>query len=159
MNPAETTPLNARALHFRWQGHTYDGCYLTCTWRNFAFSGATKTPLLRVMPAFVSDRQPSERAYAIARHARFALAAAVVVWFSQVRAAVPLLAPALLLYALVGFARCLPRFTAGTRTRVLTRFGDQLTAIPHLPALEGARQRFEEGLLAAVRAASEEDDA
>ncbi|MBV9657171.1 MAG: hypothetical protein JO295_03580 [Verrucomicrobia bacterium] len=163
MPPTGTTPLNTGALHFRWRQHVYDLSYderhLTVTWSNRCYSGTTKTPLWRVMEAFVTDRQPSERALAIARSSRWALAAGVIVWFSQVRAVLPLLAPALLLFGMVGFVRCARLLYPVRCTRVLTRYGEELAAIPHLPALENSRVRFEEGLLAAVRASSEDEAA
>ena len=161
MSQTDTPPLNARALHFRWRGHTYDLSYseryLTCTWANRCYSGTTKTALWRVEREFITDRQPPERVLALARHGRWMFAAGIIVWFSQVRALIPLLAPALLLFALVSFARCVWLLYPVPCTRILGRYGEQLAAIPHLPALESARRRFEEGLQAALRAASEDD--
>src|ERR1039458_8516627 len=95
-------PLNARSLSYRWDGYDYrlqlDPEHLTVEWKSPAYSRVSKTALRDLKPELAVEQRVSEDGRKCGRLALACFAASVVVWFSDIRPHVPLLAPALLLF-------------------------------------------------------------
>ncbi len=102
MGAFDDIPLNARSLSFRWEGYDHklqlDPEHLTVEWKSPAYSRVIKTALRDLKPELVVEQWVSEAGRKSGRLATACLAAAVVVWFSDIRPHVPLLVPALLLF-------------------------------------------------------------
>src|SRR4051812_6544005 len=96
---SEIVPLNARSLSFKRDGKLctleFDGEYLTCSYQDFPELQITKTPLWRIMPELINDRSIPASARRFGRIASCSLVGGIVVFFSDIRTRVPLLAPAL----------------------------------------------------------------
>jgi hypothetical protein len=150
-------PLNARSLHFRWQRGTHDISFdshvLTYKHTRFGHSSTTKTALDRLMDEFVVDTPTDSRLQYYARRLRYSLALAAIVHFSEIPRFVPYLAPALLAYAVIMLFRGLPFSWPRQQTRVITSYSEPIVSIPHLPKIDGTRQRFEEQLSTAIKSA------
>ena len=156
-------PLNGRNLRFRWLRRThdisFDAEFLTVTETRFYRQRTTaRTALWRLMAEFVVDMQRDYRSDYYGRRFRYSLAAAAVIYFSDIPRFVPYLAPALAAYALIMFYRGWPYQWPRQQTRVLTTYSEQIVSIPHLKALEGQRERFEEQLRTAIKAAKAAED-
>lgn len=99
----DTTPLNARSLSYRWNRRRYtiqfDDQYLTIRSDLPAYR-ISRTPLWQLAPELGVDRWRPNSVYAHGKEARYLLAGATVVFFSDISTRVPLLAPILLLLAL-----------------------------------------------------------
>jgi hypothetical protein len=147
-------PLAAGNLKFRWRFLNYelslDERFLTVTVGVRGSPTTSKTRLSDLLEEFVVDAPVSPAYRYNASRFIYSLLAAVVVQFSRIPAFVPLLAPALFVLALFYSLRCLPHILPVQQTRVLNYYGAQIAAVPHLPELEGARQRFEERLRDAI---------
>ena len=97
-------PLNARSLSYRWDGYDYtlriDDEHLTVEWQSPGDSRVTRTPLRYLKPELPIERWVSFPARQSGRLGVCLLVAAVIVYFSDIRVHVPLLALALLLFGL-----------------------------------------------------------
>ncbi len=158
MNEAESNiPLNARSLHFRWRGWTFDFSFddefLTSTWTSCGNTEISRTPLRRLMDDFVVDTPRSATLLKQARRFRYAVVLGLVVQFSEIPSHVPFLAPALFVFAAYCLLKGGRHLGLTEQTRVLTNYGEQIIAIPHLTALEASRSRFEEQLRIAIQSA------
>ena len=76
----------------------FDEEYLHYNWQSPAYAKSSKTPLRALKPELSVQRWVSEGVRKSFVFGLYLLAAAVVVYFSDIRTHVPLLAPALLLF-------------------------------------------------------------
>jgi hypothetical protein len=157
MEAFDDIPLNARSLSFRWDGYDYklqlDPEHLTVEWKSPAYSSVNKTALRDLKPELAVQQWVSEGGRKSVRLGSACLVAALVVWFSNIRPHVPLLAPALLLFGVqyvYWFVRAVfPR----NRTTVRTQNENVIVSIPHFERLAAQRRSFEESLLRMVKQA------
>ena len=158
----DTIPLNARSLSYRWNGRRYtiqfDDEHLTVKSDSPAYRIA-KTPLWHLAPEFVVDNWWPNSVYANAKETRYLYAGAIVVFFSDISTQIPLLAPALLLLALLSSYRILRACWPLNKTRLFTEDDEQFTVIPHHRSQEAQRKAFEEALIRAIQKARDEYNA
>jgi hypothetical protein len=154
---SEIVPLNARSLSFKRAGQRctleFDSEYLTHSFQDKPAFYISKTPLWRIMPELLVDRSIPESAWKHGRISRYSLAAAVVVYFSDIRAYVPLLVPALLLCALYSTYRGVRMVYPPQKTKIVSDWGDEIAVIPHHENIATNRKAFESALMEAVREA------
>jgi hypothetical protein len=150
-------PLNARSLSYRWDGYDYrlqlDPEHLTVEWKSPAYSRVSKTALRDLKPELAVEQWVSEDGRKCGRLVLACFAASVVVWFSDIRPHVPLLAPALLLFGVQymywGIRAIYPR----NRTIVRAQNESPVVSIPHFERLASQRRAFEDSLLRMVKRA------
>lgn len=152
---SEIIPLTARSLSYKRAGNRYslefDDEYLTSSFRNGPVMQVTKTPLWRIMPELLVDSSIPESSIRYNRRFRYSLILGIVVYFSEIRVHIPLLAPVLFLYAAFSGYRFLRSVLPMEKTKVVTEWGEEIAVIPHHKQLADQRKRFEEGLMEAVR--------
>jgi hypothetical protein len=150
-------PLNARSLSYRWDGWDYrlqlDPEHLIVECKSPAYSHVSKTALRDLKAELQVEQWVSEGGRKCTRLSIACLAASVVVWFSDIRPHVPLLAPALLLFGLQylywSFRAIYPR----NRTTVRAQNEHHVVSIPHFERLGAQRRAFEDSLLRMVKQA------
>jgi hypothetical protein len=154
---SEIVPLNARSLSFKRDGKRctleFDDEYLTCSFHDWPAFHTTKTPLWRIMPDFVIDRSVPDSSRRYGQIARYSFVASVVVYFSDIRVHVPLLAPALFLCAAYSLYRVFRGVSPPEKTKIVSEWGDEIAVIPHHEHIATQRARFQEALLESVREA------
>ncbi len=152
-----TIPLNARSIAFSVAGQPcaleFEDEYLTCSLHDGPTFSVTRTPLRRIMPDLVVDRSLPRAYQSYGSVARFSLAGGVIVWFSDLRPHVPLLAPALFLCTAYSVYRIVRAISPLEKSKVLSEWGEEIAIIPHHDVIADQRQSFEEALVRAVREA------
>ncbi|MEL7296675.1 MAG: hypothetical protein AAGJ86_03375 [Pseudomonadota bacterium] len=155
-------PTNVRALRaprreirFAWQlGHytlSYDDTTLHVEWQVNRKKRVTRHDLLLLSPLFIEDGTSLENLAPELKQTAIWLGSAVIVWFSEIRPAVPLLAPALFAIGLVAAFRLAMAYTErGARTVICESGGDEIIDIPHAKVDEDQRLGFETGLRQAI---------
>ena len=163
MGSFDDIPLNARSLSFRWDGYDYrlqlDPEYLTVEWNSPAYWRVSKTALRDLKPELAVEQWVSEGGRKSGRWAIACLAAVVVVWFSDIRPHVPLLAPALLLFGVQYIYWSIRAVFPRNRTMVRTQSESHVVCIPHFGRLAAQRRAFEDSLLRMVKQVSGDDHA
>ena len=119
----------------------------------------TKTTLRDLKPELAVEQWVPEGTRKGGRLAAGSLAAAVIVWFSDMRPHVPLLAPALLLFGLLNIYWSMRAVFPRDRTVVRAQNESFIVSIPHLPRLAAQRRSFEDSLLRMVKEARGDDHA
>ena len=154
---SEIVPLNARSLSFKRDEKRcsleFDSEYLTCSFHDWPALHTTKTPLWRIMPDFIIDRSVPDSSRRYGRIARYSFVASIVVYFSDIRIHVPLLAPALLLSAAYSMYRVFRGVSPPEETKIVSDWGDEIVVIPHYEHIAVQRKGFEDALLETVREA------
>ncbi|MFK8053154.1 MAG: hypothetical protein AB8F65_09295 [Woeseiaceae bacterium] len=144
-----------REIAFAWQlgRYTlrYDETTLHVEWQINNKKRVTRHDLLLLSPLFVEDGTSLENLAPEIRQTGAWLAAAIIVWFSVVREAVPLLAPALGLMTLFSAGQLWMAVSArGARTIICESGGDEVIDIPHAKTDDDQRLGFETGLKKAI---------
>lgn len=151
---SDIVPLNARNLSFKIDGNRcnleFDGEYLTCTVHARPAFQTTKTPLWRIMPELLTDRSIPDSSRRHGRIGRYSFLSSIVVYFSDIRLHVPLLAPTLLLLSVYSLYRGFRAVYPSLRTKIVSEWGDEIAVIPHHEDMDAQRKRFEDTLLEAV---------
>ena len=162
MTTVDDIPLNARSLAFKW-GYirytlSFDAEHLTVDCQSATYSMSSKTPLRELRPELRRQRWIPETAPRLGREARYLVLVAVIVYFSDIHAHVPLLAPVSLALGLfLGYEavrRALP-----LQKTIIDSDTEVVVTIPHFRRLESARSAFEDALVRIIQRAREEDDA
>ena len=163
MGTFDDIPLNARSLSYRWDGYDYrlqlDPEHLTVEWKSPAYSHVSKAALSDLKPDLAVEHWVSEGGRKSGRLAIACLAAAVVVWFSDIRAHVPLLVPALLLLGVQNMYWAIRAVVPRNRTMVRAQNESHIVSIPHFKRLAAQRRAFEDSLLRMVKQARGDDHA
>jgi len=105
------------------------------------------------MPDFIIDRSVPDSSRRYGRIARYSFVASIVVYFSDIRIHVPLLAPALLLSAAYSMYRVFRGVSPPEKTKIVSEWGDEIVVIPHYEHIAVQRKGFEDALLETVREA------
>lgn len=159
---SEIVPLNARSLAYRSLGQRctldFDEEYLTCSFHDHPALTITKTPLWRIMPELLVDRSLAPSFRSCGSVVRYSLAGGVIVWFSDIRPHVPLLAPVLFLCAAHSLYLIFRGAFPLEKTKVVSEWGEEIAVIPHHEEIATRRKSFEEALLRAVREARRKHD-
>ncbi|MBI5384583.1 MAG: hypothetical protein HZA90_07820 [Verrucomicrobia bacterium] len=154
---SETVPLNARSLTFKRNGKRcileFDSEYLTCSFHDWPAVHITKTPLWRIMPDLIIDRSVPDFSRRYGQVARYTFLASIVVYFSDIRTHVPLLAPALLLCAAYSMYWNFRGVYPPEKTKIVSEWGEEIAVIPHYEHIAEQRKGFEDALLETVREA------
>jgi hypothetical protein len=166
MNPesgmSEIVQMNAQSLTYKIDGHRctleFDEDYLTCSRVDRASLIVTKTHLWRIMPELLVDRSVPESSRDYGRVSRYSLLAGVIVWFSEIRLHVPLLAPVLFGCAAYSLYRVLRAIWPLEKTKIMTDYAEELAVIPHHQEMTNRRKSFEEALLKAIRECRQKRD-
>ena len=152
-------PLNAprREITFDWQlgRYTlrYDDATLAVEWAINGRRRVSRHDLLLLSPLFIEDSIRLDTLVRPLRRAGLMAAGAVIVWFSQINAMVPLLAPALAIGAAGWLAKLIVEYRAtGDRTVICDSNGDEVIDIPHERTDASHRRGFEAGLRRAIEA-------
>lgn len=150
-------PLNAprREISFDWQlgryALRYDDTTLTVEWHVHGRRRVSRHDLLLLSPLFVEDAIRIDTLSTPLRKAGMMAAAAVIVWFSELRSMIPLLAPALILAAAFWAVRLIIELRSmGERTVICDSNGDEVIDIPHERTDDDQRRGFEAGLRRAI---------
>lgn len=151
------TSLHAprKELQFAWQlgrySLSYDKTTLHIEWQINGKKRITRHDLLLLSPLFVEDTTSLENLTPELRQTGAWLAGTVIVWFSVIRTAVPLLAPALGAMALFAAVRLgIAISNRGARTIICESGGDEVIDIPHAKVDPDQRAGFESGLKQAI---------
>jgi hypothetical protein len=128
---------------------------LSVEWQSPGYSRVIKTSLRDLKPELPIERWASSGADKKVRIAVPLLIAGVVVTFSDIRAHVPLLAPALFLFGLHSLYLGIRGYKHIHKTVIYTKHGRYIVAIPHVRELEAQRQAFKKSLLLAIKKAGE----
>ncbi|MEN7342037.1 MAG: hypothetical protein AAAFM81_03810 [Pseudomonadota bacterium] len=159
---SDTQGDNVRALHaprkevsFPWQLGRYrlyyDETTLFIEWQLNGKVRLTRHDLLLLSPLFIEDGLSLDTLTPELKSTGGWLAGSVIVWFSALRDAVPLLAPALfLLGCAAGIRLAMAYRSRGARTVICESGGDEIIDIPHARIDSDQRQGFEAGLKKAI---------
>lgn len=129
----------------------YDDSTLQVEWQIGGNKRVSQYDLLLLSPLFVQDSTLLERLMPDLGRAGLTAAATLIVWFSVIRDAVPLLAPALGITALLYAGRALFAMkSSGNRTIICESGGDEVIDIPHGRVDDEQRIGFERGLRRAI---------
>ena len=149
--------LNAprREIGFDWQlgRYTlrYDETTLTVEWSLNDRRRVSRHDLLLLSPLFIEDSIRLDTMVQPLRRAGLFAAGAVITWFSEINAMVPLLAPALALGAATWLVRLVVELRAtGERTIICDSNGEEVIDIPHDRTEDDHRRGFEAGLRRAI---------
>ncbi|MEM6807652.1 MAG: hypothetical protein AAGA41_05095 [Pseudomonadota bacterium] len=149
--------LNAprREIEFDWQlgRYTlrYDDTTLAVEWAINGRRRVSRHDLLLLSPLFIEDAIRVDTLVQPLRRAGLFAAGAVITWFSEINAMVPLLAPALSLVSLAWLIRLVVEWRAtGARTVICDSNGDEVIDIPHERTEADHRRGFEAGLRRAI---------
>ncbi|HZL12517.1 MAG TPA: hypothetical protein VFC85_00095 [Verrucomicrobiae bacterium] len=157
MNTVDDIPLNARSLSYRWDGYDYtlkiDDEHLTVEWHSAGDSRTTRTPLKDLKPELPVERWVSSAARKNGRLGTGLLVAVVVVYFSDIQAHVPLLAPVMLLFSISFIYWAVRGSLPFSKTTIRGRNDSYIASIPHLERLKIQRRAFEETLLRMIKKA------
>ena len=155
MNNVDEIPLNARSLSYRWDGFDFtlrfDDENLTVEWRSPGDSRTTKTPLRHLKPELPIEHWISSTARKTGRLGLCLVVAAAIVFFSDIRVHVPLLAPTLLLFGLPNIYLAMRGSLPLTKTTIRGQNDSYIASIPHLKRLNKQRRAFEETLLQMIK--------
>ena len=161
MRNMDGLPLDSGRLSYRSGGYRYvlsvDDDHLTVDCQRPTYSKVTKTRLKGLRPELTTERWMPDSARRRGTEARYLLAAAVVVFFSDVQKYIPLLAPMCVVLAGTAMYRAIQASWPLTKTVIRTDDEDYVASIPHIGSLEVRRKAFEDTLLRFIRAARNED--
>ena len=162
MTTVDDMPLNSRSLAFK-RGFlrytlSFDAEHLTVDCQSHTYSETTKTPLRELSPDLRRQRWIPETAKALGTESRNLVLLAVIVYFSDIHAHVPLLAPVSLGLGLLFGYKALRQALPLQKTIIDS--GDKaIVSIPHFQRLESARSTFEVALVKMIRRARDEGNA
>lgn len=149
--------LNAprREIGFDWQlgRYTlrYDDATLSVEWSLSGRRRVSRHDLLLLSPLFIEDAIRYDTLVQPLRRAGLFAAGAVITWFSEINAMVPLLAPALALGAAFWLVRLVVEYRGtGERTIICDSNGEEVIDIPHERTDDDQRRGFEAGLRRAI---------
>ncbi|MEM7612115.1 MAG: hypothetical protein AAF270_10570 [Pseudomonadota bacterium] len=156
------SPDNIRALHaprreirFGWQlGEyvlRYDDTTLHVEWSVKGQRRVTRHDLLLLSPLYIEDSTQLDSLLPTAQKTALFSAATLIIWFSDINAMVPLLAPALAIMSAGWLARLISEARVrGARTVICESGGEEVIDIPHDRVNEDQRLGFEAGLKKAI---------
>ena len=152
------------SLSYRSGGYRYvlsfdEDYFIVDCQRQPTYSRITRTPLLDLKAELPTERWMSDSARSRGAEARYLLAGAVVVFFSDIHTYVPLLAPACVVLAAMALYRAVQSSWPLAKTVIRRDDGAYVASIPHIGGLESARKTFEAALLRAVTVARSDEHA